>query len=170
MRDHGESGSLLPEERDPESASYFTLCMHAQPISTTTASMVARLRTSSDGLPDLWACLGSPCTGVFLPVYLDGKLPPELSLGGPQPDQQSPWWRMKALADDALAGPRERLVRLQETWADLERGLFDKAEGLAPELTALPERGLDPAGRRLKTRLMARAAGEMLRRLESFGS
>lgn len=168
MRDHGESGSLLPEERDPESASYFTLCMHAHPFSTTTASMVARLRSSSDGLPDLWACLGSPCTSVFLPLYLDGELPPELSRGGPQPDRQSPWWRMKALADEALAGPREGLVRLQETWAGLERNLFDEAEGLAAELAALPERGVEPAGR-LKTRLMARAAEEMLRRLESFG-
>jgi dipeptidase len=169
MRDHGESGSLLPEKRDPESASYFTLCLHADPLSTTTASMIARLRSAADGRPDLWACLGSPCTGVFLPVYLNGELPPELSRGGTQPDPQSPWWRMKALRDDALAGPRDGLVQLQESWSELERRLLDETERLATELASLPNRGLEPAGRRLKTELMAGAVAEMLRRLEGLG-
>lgn len=169
MRDHGESGSLVPEERDLKDAFFLTLCCHADPFSTTTASIVARLRSSADGRPDLRACLGSPCTGVFLPVYFDGELPHELSRGGAQPDPRSPWWRMKALRDDALAGPRERLVQLQVSWAELERKLLDETERLASELVALPNRGLEPEGRRLKTELMARAVAETVRRLEGLG-
>jgi secernin len=168
MRDHGETGTLLPEERDPESPSYFTLCLHADPLQSTTASMIARLCTSPDGRPDAWACLGSPCTSVYLPLYLDGALPPELSRGGPKPDKRSPWWRLKALRDEVLAGPRERLVELQRLWGEMERGLFDETERLAPELLALSERG-DEAGRRLRSDVMARAAAEMLRRLDDLG-
>lgn len=169
LRDHGEGTGPVPEEPGPERASVFTLCCHMEPFSATTAGIVARLRTSTDGRPDLWACLGSPCTGIFLPVYLDQELPPELARGGAQSDRRSPWWRLKTLRDETLSGPREGLLRLQASWGDLERQLFDETERLAAELSALPKGGLELEGGRLKADLTVRAVEEMLRHLDDLG-
>jgi hypothetical protein len=45
-----------------------TVCMHVHGYQCTTASMVADLPASGGAPPRVWASLGTPCTGVFLPV------------------------------------------------------------------------------------------------------
>jgi secernin len=62
LRDHGESGTVLPKQRDPQSADFFTLCMHGEPISTTTASMVARSPISGPPWPPPARASSCPCT------------------------------------------------------------------------------------------------------------
>jgi secernin len=168
LRDHGEGGTLLPEKRDPEDASFFTLCCHVEPAEMTTASIVARLRRSPDGRPDLWASLAGPCTGVFLPVYLDGDLPAVLGRGGPEPDPASPWWRFKALRDEALGGPREGLARLQAYWGEWERRLLDEAEQVAERVQAAAGSGGKAEAHRLASTFMASAVEETLRRLDAW--
>lgn len=170
LRDHGESGTVLPEERDPQSAEFFTLCMHGEPISNTTASMVARLRPKWDGLPDVWASLASPCTGVFLPLYLDGDVPAAYAIGGADPDRASPWWRFKALQDAVLAGPRQHIVRLQSHWGEWEQELASRAERLAEEIRALQGAGNSEGVRRLTSRFMEDNLVETLRRLDTWES
>ena len=179
LRDHGDGPAPLPEHRDPESPDFFTLCFHLDPLVSTTASIVARLRVKPDGWPDLWACLGSPCTGVFLPIYLDADLPPALSAGGTEPSRDSPWWRFKALRDAALspeanpplaeAGPRNSLVRLQACWRAWEDQLLREVEDLAQEVVALEASGQAAAARQVKSRFQARAAEGTLRRLVELG-
>ena len=169
LRDHGEGRPVPPEHRDPESPDFFTLCFHLDPLVSTTASLVARLPTRPDGRPDLWACLGSPCTGVFLPVYLDADLPAVLSKGGDKPSGDSPWWRFKALRDAALSGPREDLARLQETWRRWEDQLLAESEELAVEALSLEAKGQASAARGLKSRLVARAVDGTLGRLAELG-
>jgi secernin len=168
LRDHGESGTILPEQRDPESADFFTLCMHADPVGTTTASMVARLRARWDGRPDLWASLAAPCTGVFLPLYLEGDVPAAYARGGASPDRASPWWRFKALQDAVLARPRAELVRLQRFWGEWEQELVSRSERLAEEVRALQRRGDGEAVRRVTSRFMEDNLEETLRRLEAW--
>jgi dipeptidase len=167
LRDHGESGTILPEQRDPESADFFTLCLHAGPVGTTTASMVARLRPQWDGLPDLWASLAAPCTGVFLPLYLDGNVPAAYALGGADPDRASPWWRFNARQDAVLAGPRHDVERLQRYWGEWEQELASRAERLAGEVRALHRAGGSDGVRRLTSRFMDDNLRETLRRLDA---
>jgi secernin len=179
LRDHGESGTILPEQRDPESADFFTLCLHADPVGTTTASMVARLPATGgqwDGLPDLWVSLAAPCTGVFLPLYLEGDLPAAYARGGTQmgarpgasPDRASPWWRFKALQDDVLARPRSNLVRLQRLWGEWEQELASRSGRLAGEVRTLQRHGDSEAIRRLTSRFMQENLEETLRRLDAW--
>jgi len=168
LRDHGESGTVLPEQRDPESADFFSLCLHADPVGTTTASMVARLRPQSDGLPDLWASLAAPCTGVFLPLYLEGEVPATYAQGGADPDRASPWWRFKALQDAVLARPRDAIVRLQRYWGEWERELASRAERVAGEVRALRRAGDSEGVRRLTSRFMEENLRETLRHLDAW--
>jgi secernin len=168
LRDHGESGTILPEQRDPESADFFTLCLHAGAIATATASMVARLRPQWDGRPDLWVSLAAPCTGVFLPLYLEGDVPAAYARGGASPDRASPWWRFKALQDAVLARPRGELVRLQRSWGEWEQELASRSELLAEEVQTLQRRGDSEAVRRLTSRFMEDNLEETLRRLGAW--
>jgi secernin len=168
LRDHGESGTVLPEQRDPESADFFSLCLHADPVGTTTASMVAQLRPQSDGLPDLWASLAAPCTGVFLPLYLEGDVPAAYALGGADPDHASPWWRFKALQDEVLARPRGEVVRLQRYWGEWEHELASRSDRLAEEIRALQRLGDSEGVRRLTSRFMEDNLRETLDRLDAW--
>src|SRR6185295_13570063 len=61
-----------------------------------------------------------PCTGVFLPVYLDGLIPPELARGGEEPDAGSAWWTFKALQDAAAADFPRYTPWLREAWKSFE--------------------------------------------------
>jgi secernin len=168
LRDHGEGGTVLPTRRDQEDASFFTLCLHVDPAEATTASMVARLRQSPDGRPDAWVSLAGPCTGVFLPLYLQGDVPAVLGRGGPEPDNTSPWWRLKALRDAALAGSRRELVRLQAYWGEWERHLLHEAEEVAGRMQAARRSAGKAKARRLASGFMARAVDETLRRLDAW--
>ena len=96
LRDHyGRVGP--PDGRTPAEPEYFSVCMHAEPVGTTTASMIARLPAATDEPPVYWASLGSPCIGAFIPVFVDAAVPAILSHGGQQPDETSPWWQANRL-------------------------------------------------------------------------
>jgi len=168
LRDHGESGTILPEQRDPETADFFTLCMHADPLPMTTASMLARLRPQWDGLPDLWVSLAAPCTGVFLPLYLEGDVPTAYARGGVSFDANSPWWRFKAFQDAVLDRPRRDLVRLQQHWGEWEQELAFRSERLAMEVRTLQSRSDRDAVRRQTSRFMEENLEEALRRLDAW--
>lgn len=95
LRDH--YGRVAPNDSlSPADAEYFSVCMHADPVGTTTASVVAELSPAAD-LPSVyWAGLGSPCVGVFLPLFVDLEVPAVLTHAGAESDD-SPWWRFKSL-------------------------------------------------------------------------
>lgn len=97
MRDHygrvDPHGDLSPG--DPE---FFSVCMHAEPVGTTTASMVAEIPQNPQRAI-YWACLGSPCVGVYLPLFLDVKLPDALTRGGAEYSSDSAWWRARRLLE-----------------------------------------------------------------------
>jgi len=80
LRDH-EGAALPPSHLGLEDAGYATLCMHAEPIGTTTASIVAPLPIDAAAPWPVFVSFGSPCTGLFLPVYLHGVLPAALGIG-----------------------------------------------------------------------------------------
>jgi dipeptidase len=96
LRDHYEDGAVHTP-RLPDDPHFFSLCMHADPLDNTTAAMVARLPADPAVPAVAWVCLGSPCTGAFVPCYLDAAVPDRLAHGGGEPDAASPWWRLREL-------------------------------------------------------------------------
>jgi dipeptidase len=123
LRDHGDAGPAWAPGPRAEDESYWTLCAHSDPVSWTTASLIAPLPEDRSGPWPVWISFGTPCTGVFLPVYLDALLPPELARGGPNPDPDSAWWAFKALQDAALRDAPRFTPLLREAWAPFEAKL-----------------------------------------------
>jgi secernin len=82
LRDHGTGpwgavgadgdGVVPPPEDIGDDWSGVTVCMHVRGYQCTTASMVVELPADPDDAVRAWASLGTPCSGVFLPVRLSG--------------------------------------------------------------------------------------------------
>lgn len=119
--------------RTPADAEYFSVCMHAEPVGTTTASMIASLPADSGRAPLYFASLGSPCVGAFVPLFIDADVPEILSVSSSEPSDASPWWQTKQLLaaverDWARNGPPVR--------AEMDRfetAAQDEAESIAGE-------------------------------------
>jgi|SRR5579883_304553 dipeptidase len=143
LRDHYDAG-VVHRPRPFDDPCFFSLCMHADPLDNTTAAMIARLPTDPAALAVAWVCLGSPCTGAFLPLYPLGRVPARLALGGGEPDAASPWWRMRALLelverDFARFGPVVR-ARWDAFEAALAREAAAEEAHAAAEPAAAPTR------------------------------
>ena len=167
LRDHLEGGSAWQPGASIEEERYFTLCAHSEPLHWTTASLVAPLPADRSGPWPVWISFGTPCTGIFLPVYLDGTLPFALARGGEAPDESSAWWTFKRLQDAASVDPQRLTPVLREGWAELEdeieaeresverrarqsarMGDRDRAAELVSDFMAPQRRGRPEAGRR----------------------
>ena len=122
LRDHGENSTAFSaHDSNHEHERYFTLCAHSEPVQWTTASMIAMLPDARLAPWPVWVSFGTPCTGVFLPMYLDGVLPPCLSRGGPEIRVESAWWTFKELQDAAMRDPAHYTPYLRERWAAFEQ-------------------------------------------------
>jgi len=120
LRDHGDGGQVRLPGSTTDEERFFTLCMHSEPVGTTTASLVAELPADRSRPWPVWISFATPCTGLFLPVYLDGVIPAELARGAAEPAPDSAWWRMKQLHDAAAPDFARHTPRLREGWAKLE--------------------------------------------------
>jgi dipeptidase len=165
LRDHAD-GPLHRPGATPEEERYFTVCMHAEPVGTTTASMIGRLTGDPDDLLRYWGSLGSPCVGVFLPYYVDAELPECLARGGEQPSIEAPWWRFKALLtlverDWARHGPHAR-----QFWDEFEQVLAGETEEVEAKAIRLRRAGQRDSAARLLTRFMGANVALALERLE----
>jgi dipeptidase len=165
LRDHAD-GPLHRPGRAPDDEGYFTVCMHAEPVGTTTASMVARLPADRDDLRCYWGSLGSPCVGVFLPYYVDGELPEILARGGARASADAPWWRFKELLtrverDWTRHGPHAR-----HFWDEFEHALAGETEEVEAKAVRLRRAGQRDSAARLLTRFMDANVALALERLE----
>jgi len=119
LRDH--YGSMAPRsDLTPDNPEYFSVCMHADPVGTTTASIIARLTPDDDEPLLYWASLGSPCVGVFLPLFVDCDIPAPLSRGGASAQADSAWWRFKKLLTCVEADWQARLPKVRRIWDGFE--------------------------------------------------
>ena len=127
LRDHGEDRAFFDAtESNHEHERYFTLCAHSEPIHWTTASLVAELPDPRPGPWPVWISFGTPCTGVFLPVYLDGAVPACFARGGPAARSDSAWWAFKELQDAVNRDPSEYTPRARRHWHHFEQKLEDE--------------------------------------------
>jgi len=134
LRDHLDGGPVRLSNTRLEDETYCTLCMHAEPIGTTTASLVAPLPADRRDPWPVWISFATPCTGVFLPVYLDGLVPVELARGSEEPDAGSAWWAFKALQDAAATDFARYTPWLREAWKSFEARV--ESERVAVETAA----------------------------------
>jgi dipeptidase len=177
LRDHLEGGPTRQQGSDPHDESYYTLCMHSEPIGTTTASMVTALSAANDSFAapwPVWISSGTPCTGVFLPVYLDGVLPDVLARAGETNEPDSAWWTFKRLQDVVAVDFAERTPRVRQGWAAFERAVEAERVEVEAEVMALRrEVRLDEASDRLSafmkrtTEVAVARAGELAAQLAS---
>jgi len=130
LRDHLEGGTTWHGEGGPNDERFFTLCAHSEPVHWTTTSLVAPLPNDRSGPWPVWVSFATPCTGIFLPVYLDGALPPALARESEEPDPQSAWWTFKLLQDAASRDWKRYTPLLREAWDDFSEKLEVERAGV----------------------------------------
>ena len=130
LRDHLDGGAAWQPGASIEEERFFTLCAHSEPLHWTTASLVAPLPADRSGPWPVWISFGTPCTGIFLPVYLDGLLPHALARGSEAPDPESAWWSFKRLQDAASADPQRHTPVLRRGWEPLESEIEAERENV----------------------------------------
>jgi dipeptidase len=166
LRDHLDRGDCWRPGAEPSEERYFTICAHSEVVSMTTASLIAPLPVERDAPWPVWISFGTPCTGVFLPVYLDGNLPAALSRGGAHTEADSAWWTFKRLQDAALADPELHTPELRREWGEFEVRI--EAERLRVEASAREASASGDGGRaaEIVDDFMARTVEEALKRAE----
>jgi len=124
--DHGRRREPPRAALDPIDPDRYSICMHADPVSTTTASLAVRLPEASSCDPwPVWISFATPCTGIFIPVYLEGSLPAALaapgidSRSGMTSGSRSIWESMRRLQERAAGDYDRWLPILREEWARL---------------------------------------------------
>lgn len=125
LRDHGAGDVPMGPEPLP------TICMHANPAfdGETAAGMVAVLRPERPKLltATVWTAFGSPCLSIFRPVYPSAVgLPPEVSIGGPEQDDSSPWWVFERLQRLVARAPGSAPV-VRAAFEPVQQAIFDDA-------------------------------------------
>jgi dipeptidase len=125
--DHGKGADPPSASRAVEDPDRYSVCMHADPLSMTTASLLARLPTEIKGRPwPVWISFATPCTGLFVPVYLDGVIPAEFASAG-DPDSgygsgtASVWCAMRNLQERATLDFERSLPVIRAGWRAFER-------------------------------------------------
>ncbi len=160
LRDHLDGGIAPPAGVTVEDERYFTLCMHSEPVGTTTASLVASLPRDRNGAWPVWVSFGTPCTGVFLPVYLAGEIPQLLSLGGEQCEGVSAWWAFHRLSEAASRDFARHTPVLRDAWRAFEDQLDIERRGAESAARTAFVSGDGVEASRLLSEFMARTAAE----------
>lgn len=156
LRDHYHGPVYRPVYATDDER-YLSVCMHADPIGATTAGAVIELPPA--GPIRFAACLGAPCTGIFIPLYVAGNLPAVLARGGAQPSADSPWWKFRRLLEIVEADPQRHGPAVRARWDADEAALMAQAREVegrvaaggagAAELTAFMQSSTDRVLRRL---------------------
>ncbi len=134
LRDHLDAGSAPPIDATAEEERYFTLCMHSEPVGSTTASLIAALPTDRTAPWPVWVSFAAPCTSIFIPVYLNGVIPDVLARGEGVPTRDSAWWSFHALQETAASDFSRCSPTLRSAWRSLEQEI--EIERIAVEATA----------------------------------
>lgn len=167
LRDHYDGGTIH-RRRPIDDPHFFSLCMHADPLDNTTASIVAPLPADPAAVAPVWVCLGSPCTGAFVPCYLEGTVPAILGAGGAEAERGAPWWRMRELLS-LVERDFERLApRAQQAWAAFEAGVVEEAAAVEEEATAARRSGRNADTANGLTAFMERTVARYLERAEAL--
>lgn len=138
LRDHYGSVAFRPGAEFGDER-YFCVCRH-DAFDETAAGAVMQIRRDPLVPSTFWACLGSPCVGIFLPFYLECELPRAVTLGGPEPDG-SLWWRFKRLLRAVERGWEPLTLRVRSRWDPLEREFLERDAEITARAAELRAQG-----------------------------
>ena len=162
LRDHLGGGLAPPAGATLEDDRYYTLCMHSEPVGTTTASLVVELPDEAERVWPVWISFGTPCTGIFLPVYLEGAIPAELARGGEQAQEGSAWWILHKLSDAASSDFAKHTPQLRKAWAAFEERIEKERAEVEVEARAAAVAGHRDDAALVLTRFMQRSVDAAL--------
>lgn len=136
MRDHYGSGDVHLPGAMPDDERFFSVCMHADPVGTTTASMVVELHGNRTGPLIAWMALANPCVSPYLPVFVGTPLPAELAQGAGDAASGGAWHRFKALLGEVEKDFDGRAPLVRAFWKEWEAGV---AAETAAAVTRFPQ-------------------------------
>ena len=117
LRDHGPGGPIWTgQTATPSEEAFFTVCAHSAPVHETTASLVVALPSERSAPWPAWISFATPCSGIFLPVYLDGVLPDRHACA----DERSAWQTFARLQRAVSRDPVRHTPRVRARFAALE--------------------------------------------------
>ena len=164
LSDHSD-GSQPDEPFQTEITDGTSICIHHDDKGeggNTAASLVAHLCDDGSRLPIYWCSFYSPCLAVFLPMFIEGKLPEVLAIGDETLSDDSPWWLFRQLSLKLRLEEPELIPTVQAKWRELQTQLFTTAYEIAKEGKFLIERGCENTANQLLTRYMAENVETML--------
>lgn len=167
LSDHSY-GDDPEEEFVREIGDHPSLCVHygnSGSGGNTTASLVADLCADGSRLPVYWCSMYSPCIGLFLPTFIEGRVPHTLSVGSASPSDNSPWWLFRSLEASARRDgvfDKGEVGALRSAWSGLQAGLLESAYQVAAEGRRLIDEGQGEAASTMLTEYMAANAEKAL--------
>ncbi len=164
LRDHLDGGDAPPAGATPDDERFFTLCMHSEPVGTTTASLVAPLPVDRTNAWPVWVSFATPCTGIFLPVYIAGVIPDVLARDGATPEADSAWWAFHELQESASRDFARFTPALRREWRALEEKLDLERCAVESSARLAAVTGDAEEACRLLTEFMDRSAREAMGR------
>ena len=142
------------------------ICVHHDQDGTggnTAASLVAHLCADNSRLPVYWCSFYSPCLGVFLPMFIEGELPPVLAIGNEEPSDESPWWLFRQLSLQSRSDKIGSISTIQERWKRFQKCLFESAYKIAKAGRELIDDQCQAEAKQLLTKYMAENVEVMLK-------
>lgn len=194
LRDHYEETFLEGPYFNAALPDFLSICMHASPGAFTwgdTASSAAfALPVDEDRLPILWWTPGTPCTGLYIPVFVHaGRLPSMLARAGTaglkeRPPEQAPedgydeasyWWQFKQLlrtvkGDDLGGEFAERQPMVREAFNPLERAWAEEAREVERKAVELQRDGAGETAADLLAEFTQRCVDQSMERLRQLGA
>ncbi len=170
LRDHLEGGLAWQPGSTPDDERHFTLCAHSEPIHWTTASVVAELPSERSDPWPIWISFATPCSGVFLPIYINGVIPASLAQGGKSDNPDSAWWAFKRLQDKASADPERHTLQLREAWSEFENRVELERIDVERAARARSRRGDRDGSARLVTHFMDRTCAQAIERANELSN
>ena len=119
------------------------ICMHSDSVdkgSNTAASVIADLCAADTRLPIYWTSMYSPCTGIFLPNFMEGSLNESVTFGEKKSSQNSAWWIFYYLNQSLKTGNAQDLAHLREEFDNLQTEFLSTAYNLAEDSYSLIEK------------------------------
>jgi dipeptidase len=154
--DHGGEEAPPAASREMNDPSRYSVCMHADPVSTTTASMVGALPEDAEAQPwPMWISFATPCTGIFVPVYLDGVIPGCFASAGENgTTTPSLWCSLRDLQEKAAEDFARTLPVLRARWSEIEARIERERLVVEEEAAALYASGEFEKGASALTQFM----------------
>ena len=112
------------------------ICMHSDSVdkgSNTAASLIADLCADDTRLPIYWTSMYSPCTGIFLPNFLEGSLNESVTFGEKKSSANSAWWVFYYMNQSLKNDSDQTMAKLRGKFDNLQHQFFSTAYDIAEE-------------------------------------